>query len=55
MNLEEELFEFLRHGDEDTLPPDHFGLRMDLGKREHEYLAKMIAAWIERREIRAGL
>jgi len=48
MSFQEKLYEFLRHGDDHTKPPEQYGLRMDLGMREHQYLAEVISAWAER-------
>jgi len=48
MELREELYKFLRFGDGHTKPPEQDGLRMDLGMREHSYLADVISAWLER-------
>lgn len=47
MNLRDELYEFLRHGDDQFKPPD-LNLKLDLGIEEHEYLADVISAWMER-------
>lgn len=48
MSVRDDLYDFLRHGDDHTKPPEQDGLRMDLGMREHNYLAKVISAWFER-------
>lgn len=41
-----EIYNFLRHGDDEIPPPEDFGLDMDLGEREHAYLAVVIAHWL---------
>jgi hypothetical protein len=51
VSLEEDLYEFLRYGDEYLEDPELYGLNIDLGPREHAFLAKQIADWIERRGI----
>jgi hypothetical protein len=50
MSLEEDLLDFLRYGDDEMTPPEQSGIRLDLHQRQHEYLAREIAAWLERRE-----
>jgi len=46
MQLRDRLYRFLRQGDEHLRPPEDFGLKMDLGHREHKYLADEIARWL---------
>ena len=46
LTLEQKLYEYLRHGDDHT--PDPQGLNMDLGPKEHAYLAKYLSAWLKR-------
>jgi hypothetical protein len=44
------LYDFLRHGDKDLIRPHDWpiALKMELGPKEHEYLAHEIAKWLRR-------
>jgi len=51
MNLKDEIYHFLREGDDFTPSPESMGLTMELGTEEHFYLAECIAGFIERNYI----
>ena len=48
MSLQEAIFKFLREGDDHTPSPEDLGLQMELGEKEHAYLARVLTAFIER-------